>query len=64
MEVVFKGSGEVEEGKLGVDDVVCTIASLIDHVRAGLASDSSWLIIGLHSRISIVLKSNDGTQKG
>ena len=58
VELAFMGSGEVEEEQVGVDDIVCMIASLIDHVsllQSGegwplMTRDSSWAICRIRIR--------------
>jgi hypothetical protein len=39
----FAGSGEVEDGTIGLEDVICVAASLIDQV-SHLWSGGAWLM--------------------
>ena len=60
----FKGSGELEDGDVALEDVVCAFSSLIDHVSVVGVVKFQADETGYCSRLYLVFKPDVGHEKG
>ena len=61
----FKGSGELEDGDVNMDDVVCALSSLIDHVsRSATCCKVNTDTAGHHARLRVLFEPNAGHEEG
>lgn len=45
VQTAFRGSGEIEDGSTQLEDVICTLSTLIDHVSANNLRERSFILI-------------------
>ena len=55
MTAAFKGSGEPEEGDIRIEDVICTLSSLIDQVSSSWCDDQGSKLSGHFADQSLIL---------
>lgn len=65
VQMAFKGSGEIEDGNTQLEDIICTLSTLIDHVstagsrgRMGCADHGQGLVLAFlsYSQQNLALK--------